>query len=181
MQPRSHWLSIWRGRSSHPALNNGFLCFENKERENSMAQITKALPTTPIEQPLVQFGREVCGDLETGLRREWLVTNGLGGYASSTVTGINTRRYHGLLVAALMPPVERTVLVGGLVEWAMYDSQHYPLSTHEYLGGTIDPQGYRYLQSFSLQGTLPVWTYAFGDAILERRLWMVSGSNTTYV
>ncbi len=146
-----------------------------------MAQMTKAFPTTTIEQPLVQFGREVCGDLETGLRREWLVTNGLGGYASSTVTGINTRRYHGLLVAALMPPVERTVLVGGLVEWAMYDSQHYPLSTHEYLGGTIDPQGYRYLQSFSLQGTLPVWTYAFGDAILERRLWMVSGSNTTYV
>jgi 4-alpha-glucanotransferase len=57
-----------------------------------MAQTTKAIPTTAIEQPLIQFGREVCGDLAAGLRREWLVTNGLGGYASSTVTGINTRR-----------------------------------------------------------------------------------------
>ena len=146
-----------------------------------MAQTTKAIPTTAIEQPLIQFGREVCGDLAAGLRREWLVTNGLGGYASSTVTGINTRRYHGLLVAALTPPVERTVLVGGLIEWATYDGQRYPLSTHEYSGGTIDPQGYRYMQSFDMQGTLPVWTYAFGDALVERRLWMVYGSNTTYV
>ncbi len=146
-----------------------------------MAQITKALPTTPIEQPLVQFGREVCGDLAAGLRREWLVTNGLGGYASSTVTGINTRKYHGLLVAALTPPVERTVLVSGFIEWATYDGKRYPLSTHEYVGGTIDPEGYRYLQSFSLRGTLPVWIYAFGDALLEKRLWMVYGSNTTCV
>jgi predicted glycogen debranching enzyme len=146
-----------------------------------MAQSIKTLPTTAIEQPLVQFGREVCGDLAAGLRREWLVTNGLGSYASSTVTGINTRKYHGLLVAALTPPVERTVLVGGLVEWATYDGKRYPLSTHEYVGGTIDPQGYRHIQAFKLQGTLPVWTYAFGDALVERRVWMVYGSNTTYV
>jgi predicted glycogen debranching enzyme len=146
-----------------------------------MAQTTKTFPTTAIDRPLVQFGREVCGDLAAGLRREWLVTNGLGGYASSTVTGINTRKYHGLLVAALTPPVERTVLVAGLVEWATYDGQRYPLSTHEYAGGTIDPQGYRYIQSFRLHGTLPVWTYAFGDALVERRVWMVYGSNTTYV
>lgn len=146
-----------------------------------MAQLTKTFPTIASGQPLVQCGSEVCGDLAAGLRREWLVTNGLGGYASSTVTGINTRRYHGLLVAALTPPVERTVLVGGFIEWVTYDGKRYPLSTHEYLGGTIDPQGYRYIQSFSLQGTLPVWTYAFGDALLERRLWMAYGSNTTYV
>ncbi|KPV48423.1 hypothetical protein SE17_38155, partial [Kouleothrix aurantiaca] len=61
------------------------------------------------ERPLVAFGREVCGDLLAGLRREWLVTNGLGGYASGTLAGPNTRRYHGLLVAALEPPVARTV------------------------------------------------------------------------
>ena len=66
------------------------------------------------------FGREICGDLAAGLRREWLVTNGLGGYASGTLAGVLTRRYHGILVAALAPPVGRTMLVGGLVEWAAY-------------------------------------------------------------
>src|SRR5882672_10023280 len=104
--------------------------------------------TTIVEQPLVHFGREVCGDLQAGLRREWLVTNGLGGYASGTLAGINTRRYHGLLVAALTPPVGRTVLVGGSVEWARYDGGRYSLSAHEYGGGVIDPHGYRNLESF---------------------------------
>lgn len=132
-------------------------------------------------EPPVSFGREICGNLEDGLRREWLVTNGLGGYASGTLAGPLTRRYHGLLVAALTPPVGRTVLVGGLVEWATYAGQRYPLVTHEYVGGTIDPQGYRYLQAFALEGLIPVWTFALGDALLERRVWMVHGANTTYM
>ena len=108
-------------------------------------------PTTITEMPLVHFGREICGSLDDGLRREWLVTNGLGSYASSTLAGINTRSYHGLLVAALNPPVDRTVLVGGMVEWVTYDGHRYPLSANEYAGGTIDPQGYRYMQSFALK------------------------------
>ncbi len=138
-------------------------------------------PTTITEMPLVHFGREICGSLDDGLRREWLVTNGLGSYASSTLAGINTRSYHGLLVAALNPPVDRTVLVGGMVEWVTYDGHRYPLSANEYAGGTIDPQGYRYMQSFALEGMLPVWTFAIGDALLERRIWMAFGSDTTYV
>jgi predicted glycogen debranching enzyme len=129
----------------------------------------------------IGYGREVCGDLEAGLRREWLVTNGLGGFASGTLAGVNTRRYHGMLVAALAPPVERTVLVGGLVEWATYDGRRYPLSTHQYVDGAVDPQGYRHLESFALDGMLPVWTYAFGDALLERRVWMEYGASTAYV
>jgi predicted glycogen debranching enzyme len=132
-------------------------------------------------RPLIAFGREVCGDLTAGLRREWLVTNGLGGYASGTLASINSRRYHGLLVAALTPCVGRTVLAGGLVEAAAYDGRAYDLSTNEYADGTIDPRGYRYLQSFALDGALPVWTFAFGDALLERRVWMAYGANTTYV
>ncbi len=123
----------------------------------------------------------MCGDLAAGLRREWLVTNGLGGYASGTLAGINTRRYHGLLVAALAPPVERTVLAGGLVEWASYDGQRYPLSTHQYGDGTVDPRGYLHIQEFALDGMLPVWTFALGDALLERRVWMEYRANTTYV
>lgn len=134
---------------------------------------------TIIQHPLVAFGRDVCGHLDGGMRREWLVTNGLGGYASSTVPGVNTRRYHGLLVAALSPPVGRTVLVGNTVEWATYGGQRYALSTHEFADGTIHPGGYVHLQSFTLDGTLPVWVFALGDALLERRLWMVHGANTT--
>lgn len=140
-----------------------------------------ALPSTVTSQPLIHFGREICGDLACGLRREWLVTNGLGGYASGTLAGVNTRSYHGLLVAALNPPVDRTVLVGGMVEWAIYDGHHYPLSTNEYIDGTIDPHGYRHLQSFALEGMIPVWTFALADALLERRIWMEYGANTTYV
>jgi predicted glycogen debranching enzyme len=136
---------------------------------------------TVLEQPLVSFGPEIAADLPSALRREWLVTNGLGGYTSGTIAGPNTRRYHGLLIAALAPPVERTVLVGGSVDWATYADRRYPLSTHEYADGTIDPPGYRHLVGFRLEGTLPVWTYALGDALVERRVWMARGANTTYV
>lgn len=140
-----------------------------------------AQPATVVGDPLVYFGREVCGDLPAALRREWIVTNGLGGYASGTLAGVNTRSYHGLLVAALNPPVDRTVLVCGTVEWATYDGRRYPLSTNEYGDGAVDPEGYRHLQSFSLEGMLPVWIFAVADALLERRVWMVHGSNTTCV
>src|SRR5438309_270636 len=115
------------------------------------------------------------------LTREWLVTNGLGGYASGTVAGVSTRRYHGLLVAALAPPAGRTVLVGGLVEWVSRRGRRYPLSTHEFGDRTIDPRGYRYLEEFALEGMLPVWTFALDDALLEKRIWMAHGANTTYV
>jgi len=131
--------------------------------------------------PLVDFGPEICGDLDAARRREWLCTNGLGGYASSTLAGVNTRRYHGWLVAALTPPVGRVVLVGGAVEWATYAGRRYPLATHEYGDGTIDPLGYTHLQSFVLDGALPVWTFRLADALLQRRLWMAYGTNTTYV
>jgi predicted glycogen debranching enzyme len=130
--------------------------------------------------PLV-FGRETCGDLAAALRREWLVTNGLGGYAFGTLAGINTRRYHGLLVASLAPPVERTVLAASLAEWAVLDGRRYPLSTHEYAGGTIAPHGYRRVQAFALDGMLPAWTYAIEDVLVEKRIWMAFGRNTTYV
>ena len=136
---------------------------------------------TVLDEPFVHFGPEIGADLPNGLRREWLVTNGIGGYASGSISGVNTRRYHGLLVAALAPPVERTVLVGGSIDWATYDGRRYPLSAHEYGDATVDPPGYRFLQSFALQGTLPVWTFAVADALLERRVWMVHGSNTTWI
>jgi predicted glycogen debranching enzyme len=134
-----------------------------------------------FQRPHVAFGREICGDLDSGLRREWLVTNGLGGYAAATLPGVLSRSYHGLLVAALEPPVARTVLVAGAVEWVTYDGKRYPISTHEFGDGSFAPDGYRFLESFRLEGTLPVWTFAVADALVERRLWMTYGANTTYV
>lgn len=129
----------------------------------------------------VQFGREVCGDLAIAESREWLVTNGLGGFASGTVGGTATRRYHGLLIAALQPPVGRTVLVSGLDESVRYLESSYSLATNRWASGFISPSGYLLIESFHLEGTKPVWIYALGDALLEKRVWMKQGENTTCV
>jgi glycogen debranching enzyme len=136
---------------------------------------------TILERPLVRFGREVTGDPAAAVRREWLVTNGLGGYASGSLMGPATRRYHGLLVAALAPPVERTVVVQGSLEWLVDGEGRIPLSTHEYGDGTIDPGGYVNLESFELDGALPVWRFASGDLVVERRVWMPPGRNSTWI
>ena len=129
----------------------------------------------------MDFGREVAGSLAVAESREWLCANGLGGFASGTVAGLPTRRYHGLLVAALTPPVGRTVLVTGLEERVGYDRQVYELSTARWADGTVAPQGYRLIERFHLDGTTPVWHYACADTLIEKRVWMEPGANTTYV
>ncbi|HKM67703.1 MAG TPA: amylo-alpha-1,6-glucosidase [Candidatus Acidoferrum sp.] len=129
----------------------------------------------------VQFGREVLGELELAEGREWLVTNGLGGYASGTAAGTCTRRYHGLLMAALQPPTDRTLLVAGIDETARYAESNFPLATNRWLSGTVAPAGYLQIESFHLEGTKPVWRFALGDALLEKRVWMKQGENTTFV
>ena len=129
----------------------------------------------------VQFGREVCGELDAAEAREWLVTNGLGGFASGTVAGTATRRYHGLLIAALQPPVGRKLLVAGLDESVRYLESSFPLATNRWSSGFVSPNGYLQIESFFLEGTKPVWRYAFTDALLEKRVWMKQGENTTCV
>jgi predicted glycogen debranching enzyme len=129
----------------------------------------------------VEFGREICGVLEAAEQREWLVTNGIGGFASGTVSGNLTRRYHGLLVAALQPPVGRMQLVAKLDEAAHYDAADYALGTNLWASGVIEPQGYVHIENFRLDGTAPVWRFAISDALLEKRVWMSHGENTTYV
>ena len=129
----------------------------------------------------VQFGREVCGDLDVAEQREWLVTNGIGGFASGTVAGTSTRRYHGLLIASLPPRAARTVLVSGLDETVRYLDLSQSLSTNRWASGFISPSGYLQLEGFHLEGTKPVWRYALSDALLEKRVWMKQEENTTYV
>jgi predicted glycogen debranching enzyme len=129
----------------------------------------------------IEFGREVCGDLSSAETREWLVTNGIGGYASGTVAGMLTRRYHGLLVAALQPPLGRTLLLAKLDETIKYDNLTYALYTNRWADGNVEPHGYRHIESFALEGTIPTWRFACADALLEKRIWMQHGANTTYV
>jgi predicted glycogen debranching enzyme len=129
----------------------------------------------------IGFGREVTSHLEAALTREWLTTNGIGGYASGTIAGANTRRYHGLLAAALQPPLGRTLLVAKLDATARLGDDLFPLTTNEYIDGTVNPHGYHNLESFVLEGTIPVFTWAIADALVEQRVWMAHGQNTTYV
>jgi len=129
----------------------------------------------------IRFGREICGNLEEAESREWLVTNGIGGYASGTIAGGMSRRYHGLLMAALRPPVGRTQLVGWMDEIVGYGGADFALATHHWASGAVEPKGFLNIEEFRLEGTTPVWTYAFVDARLEKRVFMQQGANTTYV
>jgi glycogen debranching enzyme len=129
----------------------------------------------------IEFGREVCGFLPASERREWLVTNGIGGYASGTVAGMLTRRYHGLLIAALQPPLGRTLLLARFDEMVDYDGRRYELFTDRRAGGVISGHGYRHLERFWREGTVPVWAFACADALLEKRVFMARGANTTYI
>ncbi|MBV8116860.1 MAG: glycogen debranching enzyme family protein, partial [Candidatus Eremiobacteraeota bacterium] len=130
---------------------------------------------------MIEFGRGVCGDLAAAERREWLVTNGLGSFASGTIAGTLTRRYHGLLIAAFRPPVERMLLITKIDELANYGGQTYALATNRWHDDYISPSGFTLIQRFYLDGTTPMWEYALADALLEKRIWMEPGADVTYV
>jgi predicted glycogen debranching enzyme len=128
---------------------------------------------------MISFERDICTDLLAASSREWLETNGIGGFASSTVSGMNTRRYHGLLVAATKPPVGRMVLVSKLEETLDIESSRIDLSTNRY-GEVVHPSGYSYLAGFRLD-PWPIYTFEIDDVRLEKAVFMVHGSNTTIV
>jgi glycogen debranching enzyme len=117
--------------------------------------------------------------LDAMLRSEWLETNGLGSYASGTSAGAATRRYHGLLVAALDPPVRRHVLLSNLDETLIVDGTRVPLATHVYRGA-VHPEGYRHLTTFEAR-PVATWTYAVPGAELERRVWLPHGRQAACV
>ena len=128
---------------------------------------------------MIQFKPEICRDLDAALRREWLETNGLGGFASSTIIGLNTRRYHGLLVAATKPPVGRFVLLSKLEETLFIEGQAFELSANRY-PGVVHPQGFRYLKQFRLD-PFPVFTYEIEGIEIEKSVFMIQGENSTVV
>src|SRR5436190_1711029 len=128
---------------------------------------------------MIQFNKEICGDLDAALRREWLETNGIGGFASSTIVGLNTRRYHGLLVAATKPPVGRVAMLSKLEETLFLHGQAFDLSANRY-PGVVHPLGFRYIKQFRLD-PFPVFTYEIEGIEIEKSVFMVYGENSTVV
>jgi predicted glycogen debranching enzyme len=128
---------------------------------------------------LISFDKTVCADLTAGLVREWLETNALGGFACGTISGANTRRYHGLLTAALHPPGGRMLMLSKLEETLVFSGRRIDFSTNEY-SGAIHPEGYRLLSNFRL-GPFPIWTFEVEGMRLEKSVFMPQGSNAVQV
>ncbi|MGZ4816319.1 MAG: amylo-alpha-1,6-glucosidase [Terriglobales bacterium] len=128
---------------------------------------------------IIQFGRDICQDFAAATSREWLETNGLGGFASSTIIGLNTRRYHALLTAATAPPVGRVVLLSKLEETLVINGDRHDLSANQY-PNVVHPRGFELLDSFRLD-PFPVFTYQVGEVKLRKFVFMIQGENTTVV
>lgn len=126
---------------------------------------------------MIKFDQNICRDFAGSSSREWLETNGIGGFASGTIAGANTRRYHGLLTAALRPPLGRMTMLAKLEETLEIDGEGFDLSSNQF-PGVVSPTGYQLLNEFRLD-PFPVWVYDVGGVILEKRVFMVHRSNST--
>jgi glycogen debranching enzyme len=130
---------------------------------------------------MIRFGRAICGDLAQAERREWWLSNGLGGYAAGTIAGSLTRRYHGLLITPVNSALDRRLLFSRAEPVLEIDGRHYPLSCNHWQSGAITPRGHVHIESFRLDGQLPVWVYALGGVRLEQRIFMEQGEATVWV
>lgn len=126
------------------------------------------------------IGREIQTDIAFATAREWLLTNGIGGFACSTVSCINTRRYHGLLVASMRPPVERSVLVSRIEEIVVINGREINLSTCLCKKKILNPAGYLHIERFE-RDPLPTWYYQINDIMIIKTISMVYGQNTTLI
>ena len=116
--------------------------------------------------------------LEKGIQKEWIITNGMGGYSSSTILGINTRKYHGLLVAPLNPPAKRYLILSKVDECFESEGVQYPLYAN--MGKNYITQGYQYLTSF-VKEYVPIFTYEVAGATIKKFICMDYGKNTVCV
>jgi len=126
---------------------------------------------------MINFDSNICTNYEEATGREWLETNGIGGFASSSVAGANTRRYHGLLTAATKPPLGRVTMLSKFEETVFFGDARYELSTNQFLNA-VYPEGYKYLKNFRL-APFPIWTFEIEGIEIEKKVFMVHGSNTT--
>lgn len=130
---------------------------------------------------MIAFGRQVCGDLDAAAAREWLATDGLGGYAMGTVAGLGTRRYHGLLVVAEPGASVRRLGLAALDPVVRIGDRRIRLATDEWASGAVDPAGYCHLASFTLDRGVPRWRWDLGDIQLEREIATAHGAPTVGV
>jgi predicted glycogen debranching enzyme len=128
---------------------------------------------------MIELPKEIVSAFDTAASREWLETNGIGGYASSSIAGANTRRYHGLLVAATKPPLGRAVLLSKLDETVVVDGERFELSSNQY-PGTVNPEGFQYLKNFRLD-PFPIWTFEVQGVEIEKKIFTPHGQNTTVI
>ncbi|MGB9939567.1 amylo-alpha-1,6-glucosidase [Methanosarcina sp.] len=126
-----------------------------------------------------RFGADSFSTYEEGIKREWVIGNGLGGYASSTIIGAGTRTYHGLLVAAPENSPGRLLVLSSLDEEISINEEIYKLAVHKY-PEIISPTGFNYLSEF-IRNPFPLWVYQPGDFILKKKVFMAHNSNTTFV
>lgn len=127
----------------------------------------------------IKFGADSFSTYEEGIKKEWIVVNGLGGYASSTVIGANTRTYHGLLVASPEKSPGRFVLLSSLDEEISINKEVYRLATHKY-PDAVFPSGFNYISKFILV-PFPLWVYQSGDFTIKKKIFMIHDSNTTCI
>src|ERR671925_1842207 len=105
--------------------------------DTALASPSQSLTPCPI-----RFSRAICGDLGQAERREWWITNGLGGYAGGTIAGSLTRRYHGLLIAPLASPLGRRLILAKADATVVEGGRSWPLFTNRWKSGAISPPGY---------------------------------------
>ena len=129
---------------------------------------------------MLTLNRSMLNDYSQANDHEWLETNGLGGWSGSSVPGVHTRRYHGLLVAAITPPTERMVLLSKLDETLLIGGKRIELGVNQYPGDIIHPTGYRYLHKFT-KDLFPQWEYEIDGTRLRKTVAMINGENTVVV
>jgi predicted glycogen debranching enzyme len=123
----------------------------------------------------ITFGRQTTGSLDTSAAREWLVTDGRGGFAMGTISGLRTRRYHGLLVVATSPPGGRMLGLVALDAAVIVGDARIALATHEWADGTIAPRGFENLSRFDWNDGVPRWRWSIGDIVVEAEVAMTHG------
>ena len=128
---------------------------------------------------ILSKGPEEFANFERASANEWLETNGLGGWSGSTLCGCNTRRYHGILMAAVKPPADRMLLISKLEETVIINDSRYELGTNDY-GVVVSPSGFQYLRSFK-RDLFPEWIFEMPAIRIQKSITMAYGENTTLI
>lgn len=137
--------------------------------------------TSDAAPPIIHVSQDVCRDVSRSAEREWLLTNGIGGFAMGTVAGCLTRRYHGLLIAALQPPLGRTLMLAKLDDTVRVGDESIGLYANCWDSGVEQTAGVHFVRCFELHAGMPTWTFELAGLRLIKRTWMEHGQNTTYV